>query len=113
MAPLKPIIRLRREKRIQRTIEEARRWPQFNENEKEITTALRGNNRLSLEAAYRQIVLPKLGASRDQMRKDVLAEIQKAPPTTATRTTATKPMAGPVGEQSIVDIVRAAADGIR
>jgi hypothetical protein len=92
---------------IQKQIETARQWPLFNENEDEITKALQADNSLSLEGAYRQVVIPKLQANRDQMRTSLLAEIQKKPASTAvTRSAATKPNtqpASPTGD--LTDII--------
>lgn len=91
---------------IQKQIEDARKWPQFNENEDEITKALQADNTLSLEGAYRQVVIPKLQANRDTMRHSLLEEIKKVPQSTSTPIRgATKPNQAPVGPQSTEDII--------
>lgn len=72
-------------------INQARQWPLFNENEAEITKALDKDKSLSLEGAYRQVVLPKLVSSRDQMRQDVIKELKKVPSSTAVPSGGVKP----------------------
>lgn len=82
--------------RTQQMIADAQQWPGFKEHEQEILKALqedtvkaRAEKRkptLSLEAAYRQAVLPKLSADRNKMREELLKEISagaKAGPTVA------------------------------
>jgi hypothetical protein len=96
---------------IQKQIEEARTWPLFTDNEDEITKALQADVNLSLEGAYRKIVIPKLQANRDEMRTGILKEIQgKAPSTAVTRAAAVKP-AGQgqptTGPRSLTDIIEA------
>lgn len=64
---------------IQAQIDDARKWPQFNDNEEAIVKALQADQSLSLERAYQQVVYPKLVADRTRMREEILAEIKKAP----------------------------------
>lgn len=60
-------------------------WAGFKEHEKEIGAELKkpGNERVTLDEAYRRVVMPKLAVTREtlkaQIRKEVLAEINKAP----------------------------------
>jgi len=91
---------------VRAKIEEARRWPLFNESEEEITQALAQDQGLSLEAAYQKVVYPKLVSDRERMRKELLDEISKAPratSVTATKVT-TKPVT-PTGPRSLDDII--------
>ena len=94
---------------IQGQIAEARKWEKFNENEADIVKALQADSRLSLEGAYRQVVVPKLTTDRDklrqEMRQDILRELKKAPASTSAPATATKPSARPAGPRSITDII--------
>jgi hypothetical protein len=64
---------------VENQIKEARTWEKFNENEDKIVQFLNANPNASLETAYRVVVLPQLKADRDATRKQVLAELQKAP----------------------------------
>ena len=68
---------------IDKLITEARTWPLFNENEADITKALAADKALSLEGAYRKVVLPKLATDRNKLRTELLAEIKKQPATTS------------------------------
>lgn len=91
---------------INKQIDEARKWPQFNENEADIVRALQADTNLSLEGAYRQVVLPKFQIDRDTMRHSLLEEIKKVPQSTATPARgATKPNQVPVGPRSTEDII--------
>lgn len=96
--------------KIQAQIAEAKTWPLFNENENEITQALQQDRRLSLEGAYRKVVFPKITADRNKMREQIMAEIKKAPTSTAapSRVVKSAPVAG--GKRSLEDIVRAQAE---
>lgn len=65
---------------------------------------------LSLQDAYIEVVVPKLVANREQMRRELLAEINARPAAAATaRTSAVQPAAtGAVnGKASTADLVRA------
>lgn len=100
--------------KVQQQIQDARTWPQFNENEADIVKALRDNPSFSLERAYQAVVLPRLQAQRDQMRAELLQEVKQAPRSTAAPTTAFK-AAPPVknGPQSVEDVVADAIKGIQ
>jgi hypothetical protein len=102
---------------VRAQIEEARTWELFNENETEIVKVLRDNPRISLEGAYRQVVLPKLKATfasereklstdRNKIREEILAEIKKAPKTTSVKAGQTK--TSPVttsGPRNLEDVI--------
>jgi hypothetical protein len=92
---------------IDRQIAEARKWPNFNELEAEVTKLLNADQRLSLEGAYRQAyqtsIVPKLAADRNKIRSEVLAEIQKRPAATATPSVARpKASAGPMKTEDVI-----------
>lgn len=104
---------------VQAQIDEARKWPQFNENEAAITEALAKNSRLSLEGAYRQVVIPKLieqqqkvVADRNKVRADVLDELRRAPAqTTSVPSRSSRPAAQQsTGPRSLEDVI---SDAIR
>jgi hypothetical protein len=96
-------------------IEEARTWEGFGDNEAEIVQALKNDQRLSLEGAYRKVVLPKLKSAweqektrlvpeRNKLREEILAEIKSAPRSTAVPSVSSKatPSSGP---KSLEDII--------
>lgn len=92
---------------IRKQIEEAKTWPLFNENQDEIVAALKANPNLSLEGAYRQIVVPKIVADRTKIKQDVLREVQSAPRATSVPTrAATKPVAPTAGPRSLEDVIK-------
>lgn len=68
---------------IQKQIEEAKKWPLFNENEDAIIKVLRANPTISLEGAYREAVFPRLIADRNKIRDGVIRDIQSAPTSTS------------------------------
>lgn len=93
-------------KRAQDTIADAQTWPGFKEHEPDILAALRADSEaaqkagrrptLSLDAAYRQVVLPKLteddNARRARLLKEVSAANKAAP--TVQRTGGEVPKSG-------------------
>jgi len=95
--------------RQREVVQHARKnWVQFEKHEHDIRQLInaKGNEKMTLEEAYRQVVVPKLVADRDTMRKEILAEQTKkadkviAPPA---------PKAAPVaGKSSTEDIIRGA-----
>lgn len=95
--------------KIQRQIAEARTWEGFNEHEKEITAAIKAQPQLSLEGAYRQVVMPKLRVDPDAIRKQILEEMaQKPTAPTAVAGGQAKPRvtAEPTGSENIIwDVV--------
>lgn len=92
---------------VQKQIDEARTWPQFNENEADIVKALNDDQALSLEGAYRKVVFPKIVSSRDTMRASILDEIRKTPGSTSSvpQRAATKPTQAPSGPRSLEDVI--------
>lgn len=87
---------------VQKQIEDARKWPKFNDNEGDIVKALQDHQEWGLERAYQEVVWPKMQAeqerqlseakvSRDKMRQELLAELKQAPRATSTSASATKP----------------------
>jgi hypothetical protein len=82
--------------RTHKTIAEAQNWPGFKEHEAAILKALQEDSAkaksegrrptLSLEAAYRQAVLPKMTADRNTMREELLKEMSSAAKATPTAT---------------------------
>jgi hypothetical protein len=60
-------------------ITEASKWPGFVENQNDILTALQADQKLTLHDAYIRVVVPKLTAGKDDVRKQVLAEINAKP----------------------------------
>lgn len=99
---------------VQSQIAEARQWPLFNEHEMEIVKALQGNERLSLEGAYRQVVYPKLVADRTKMREEILREVQKAPKATSVGagTSKTVPQ-GSTGPRALEDVISDSIKGLK
>lgn len=93
---------------IQQQIDVARQWPQFVENEAEITKALQADPKLSLEGAYRQVVIPKMATTKDQMREALLKEIKAAPPAKSTSVPTGGLRTSPVksGPRDIEDVIR-------
>lgn len=115
--------------KVQAQITEARKWPQFNENEADIVAALQSDQSLSLEAAYNRVVVPKLVGAQDtakvdraqlekEIREKVLKELKTAPRATSTTTgAATRPNAQtrPAGNQNLEDVIKESlkASGLR
>lgn len=96
---------------VQKQIEEARTWPQFKENEDAIVAALAANDKLSLEGAYRQVVLPRFQTDekklRDEIRKQVLADLKKAPATSApVGGTRPRPVSQSSGPRNLEDVIK-------
>lgn len=82
--------------RTQQQIAEAQSWPGWKDHEAEILKALREDSEtaakenrrpsLSLEGAYRQVVMGKMTADRQKLREELLAEINATAKTTPTVT---------------------------
>lgn len=91
-------------KEIQTQLDEARTWPQFNENEAEIGKTLTEYPQLSLEGAYRHVVFPRLKADRETMRKELMQEMKNAPvSTSAPSRPGFKPAAGKRTVEQIIN----------
>jgi hypothetical protein len=79
--------------RVTTQLNDAMTWPLFEKHAPEILEVLKRDSaearargersRLTLEAAYRQVVLPRLALDRDKLRSELLKEIQAAPTSTA------------------------------
>lgn len=98
---------------VRAKLEEASKWPLFNESEEEITRVLAANPRMSLESAYQHVVFPKfqaerekLAADRNKLRQELLAELKQAPTSTAVPARATKPNPPAAGPRSLEDIIK-------
>lgn len=99
---------------IRAQIAEARTWPQFNDHEAEITKALEQDRNLSLEAAYRKVVFPKLIADHNSMRQNIIKELQQAPTATAISGRQNKPTAPTEsGPRKLEDIIKDSIETIR
>jgi len=100
--------------RVQKQIEDARKWPLFNENEQKIVEALAADRNLSLDGAYRAVVLPQLQQqatsqpSREDIRAELLKELQKAPVSTSAGVTQTKPVVHKPGARSLEAVIEEA-----
>lgn len=120
---LKPVAEIQKERQLtqqwdsalgrQRTvIEEARStWPGFRESEAQIRELLYVNENLSLDAAYRQAVMPKFQSDRDRMRAEILVELNRRP----AAATGVIPSAAPATNTGLVDtedIIRQAIAGM-
>jgi hypothetical protein len=102
--------------RVNAQLADAMTWPLFDKYAPDILEALKKDSadarargqhsQLTLEAAYRQVVLPRLALQRDQLRAEVLKELQTAPTSTAA------PTAGATGTggapRSLDDVIYAA-----
>lgn len=90
---------------IQKQLAEARTWLGFTDNEAAILEALKADGNLSLEGAYRQVVLPKLQSNRDEMRKSIIEELKKKPQATSVTTNATRPQTQDNRPKSVEEII--------
>jgi hypothetical protein len=101
---------------IDAKIKEARTWPMFQESENEIIQFLNKNPQAQLEDAYRVVVFPKLKTDKEEVRRQVLSELQKAKPAPTsvnvrpTRTTQSSASSGP---KSLEDVIREQIKGIK
>lgn len=100
--------------RTQQVIADAQTWPGFKEHEAEILTVLRADSEkarsenrrptLSLDAAYRQVVLPKFTEDDTARRARILKELDaahKASPSVQRSSEGTPKAVGPQTTQSI------------
>ncbi len=87
--------------KVNAQITEARTWDKFTENEAEIVDVLKNNPQISLEGAYRQVVLPKLKAAwesekqrlvpdRNKIREELMQELKSAPRATSVPSTSSR-----------------------
>jgi len=94
---------------VVKQVEEVRKWDFFTENEEAIVEYMAKNPSASVETAYRMVVFPKVRASREEMRQQVLKEVQKAPTTaTSLPIRQAKPVdtTGAPGTRSMEDVIR-------
>lgn len=98
---------------VQQQIAEAKTWPMFVESQAEILAALQKNPKSSLHAAYQSVVLPKLSASREQVRQQVIAEMNARPHSTVAGSSVTGRTAPEAAQQDTSDIVREAMRGLK
>jgi hypothetical protein len=99
--------------KVQAQMADAATWPLFNEHKAEILTALQANAKISLEQAYQKVVLPKMAATRDQQRAEILKELNAQPHSTSaipSSATSARDDAGPVDTS---EIVRRTLSGLR
>jgi hypothetical protein len=89
---------------VKAMIDDARQWPGFTEHESDILQTLKSNPKISLDAAYRQVVMPKMQADRNKVREEVLAELKTRPTTTSIP--ATTPVTPSNKPRSTSDIAR-------
>jgi len=104
---------------IQNQLQDAASWELFAENQDEILKVLQDDSaqaerlgrrpQLSLEAAYRKVVFPKLRANRDTMRADLLKEINQQPRSTSAVVNTSAARQDEGGSSDITEIIRAAA----
>ena len=92
--------------RVSAQVEAAKQWDGFTEHQGEIAAALKADRTLNLEGAYRQVVMPKLRASRDKMRAEILAEIN-GKPKTVTNTTPAGGVPPAASSDDLESIIRA------
>jgi hypothetical protein len=101
---------------IQAQIQDARTWDQFSENEAEIVKALQSDRNLSLEGAYRKIVVPKLRAQRAEsetnetelkkrLRAELLEELRRAPAASSAPVRVTRPSPISQGKRTLEEII--------
>lgn len=91
-------------------------WEGARENEAAVAAAMAADGRLSLEGAYRKVVLPKLKTDEAKIRSEerarVIAELKKAPASTGTAPApARKAAAAPSGPRDMTDVIREAIHG--
>jgi hypothetical protein len=111
---------------INAQIADARTWPYFNENEQEIVKVLASDKSISLEAAYRKIVFPKmetertaekerLAADRTKMREELLAELKQAPRSTSAASVGSTSTANTTskGPRKLEDVIAEQIKGMR
>ncbi len=102
---------------IEAQVADARTWPHFAENEAEIVQVLAQYPDVSLEGAYRHVVVGKLqeqaGSAQverakleKEMRAKILAEIKGAPTSTSAPRSGSKPSTQSSGPRSLEDIIR-------
>jgi hypothetical protein len=97
--------------RVKQQIAEAEKWPLFAESKAEILALLQSDPRIDLTGAYQRIVIPKLAANRDQVRQDVLRELNTRPHSTSVTRTASSRVED-TQPRNTRDIIAAAIAGL-
>jgi hypothetical protein len=99
--------------RVQAQIADAEKnWPGFADAKKEIHAAMQADRSLNLQSAYIKVVVPKLSASRDDVRKSVLAELNQKPKAASVQAPTGAPSMAADGGGSIKDVIREASTSI-
>jgi hypothetical protein len=100
-------------KAVQDLLNEAASWPLFgpvdpsgkmNEVQEAVLKELQTNPNISFHAAYQKVALPRLQASRDQIRQEVLKEINATPRSTSAPIASTAPTTSQSGPRTTADI---------
>jgi hypothetical protein len=102
--------------RVQSQIEDARTWEGFKDHEPAIIAALQADSEqaraegrrpaLTLEAAYRNVVLPAFKADEAKIREKVLAELKSAPTSTAVSRSGAESVSPNAGKKTTADVAR-------
>jgi hypothetical protein len=99
--------------RVKQQIAAAEQWPLFKESKAEILAVLQSDAAVDLQTAYQRVVIPKLAASRDTIRQDVLKELATRPHSTVAGSSVAGSRADDTGPADTADIVRQALRGVR
>ena len=98
---------------VEKQLADAQTWPMFAEYEDAITAALAADRNLSLEGAYRNVVLPKLIEKANTARSTVLTEMKRQPGSTAVPTrTAPRQPAIAVGDRDAMILAELQKQGL-
>ena len=107
--------------RVARQMADIQTWPGFTEHKAAIEQALTAEVKAAqaerrplkpFDQVYREVVFGKLAAARDQVRQDVLAEIQNRPHSTSVTKVAGGAPEG-TGPRSSADIIRDSIRGLK
>lgn len=111
---------------ISSDLDKAAKWDGFVENAQAILDVLSADSKealrlgrapqLTLEDAYRQVVIPKLKTDRNKLREEILKELEEAPRSTSAGARATsRPAADAAasGPKDLDDIIKAELDKAR
>ena len=109
------------QQRVARQMADIQTWPGFTEHKPAIEQALTAEMKAAqaerrplkpFDQVYREVVFGKLAAARDQVRQDVLAEIQNRPHSTSVTKVAGGAPEG-TGPRSSADIIRDSIRGLK
>jgi hypothetical protein len=107
--------------RVARQMADIQTWPGFTEHKGAIEQALTAEMKAAqaewrplkpFDQVYREVVFGKLAATRDQVRQDVLAEVQNRPHSTSVTKVAGGAPEG-TGPRSSADIIRDSIRGLK